>query len=514
MSNVSLDIPYQAQPKQQLLHSVPSDEILYGGAAGGGKSHALRWEGYLLCQQVPKIHVYLFRRTFPELERTHIIASQQEFPTFIDHDGQRISLASYKVGQHRWEFANGSMLHFCHAEKNEDVFKYKSEEIHVLMMDELTSFLEEQYRFLRSRVRMPEDMREQLPDELRSRIPGIISASNPGDRGHAWVRRSFIEKCTPTTSKDEIHITKMPKSEGGRNRCFIPATLEDNKYLDTDTYEGMLLGLGGVLAKAMRYGDWDIFAGQAFPELRREVHGVEPFDWTGYTRQFMSMDWGYAKPFSIGWYCTDFDGNLFRIYEWYGCSDPNKPGEGLRLNVAEVAERIKEIEKDLQLTPRQRIGGVDLWVDRGMGSRKDMHGPTLAEEFGRCGLHFEKADNRRLMGKQQCHLRFKYTQDENGRVDQEPSFKVITKNCPYFWRLLPLMVLDEKKGFEDVDDKQEDHMYEEVRYMFMARPISSPMAKKRPPRMSLAHIDEVSRRAKKKAKRYGVDYGTAYRSLW
>jgi len=509
---VNLEIPYKAQTKQELLHSVPANEILYGGSAGGGKSHALRWEGYLLCQQIPNLHVYLFRRTFPELERTHIIASQHEFPTHIEHAGERIEIANYQVGQHRWKFANGSMLHYCHAEKNEDVYRYKSEEIHVLMMDELTSFLEDQYRFLRSRVRMPEDMRELLPEELKARIPGVIAASNPGDRGHAWVKRYWIDTCNPTTSKTDIHLVKMPKSEGGRTRAFIPATLDDNKYLDTEEYEGMLLGLGGVLARAMRYGDWEIFAGQAFPELNKEIHGIEPFDWSGYTRQYMAMDWGYAKPFSIGWYCMDFDGVLYRIYEWYGCADPNKPGEGLRMNVAEVAGRIKQIEKDLELKPRQRVASPDLWVDRGMGSRKDMHGPTLAEEFSRCGLHFERADNRRLMGKQQMHLRLKYVQDERGEVVESPSFRVITKNCPYFWRMLPLMVLDEKKGFEDVDEKQEDHLYEEVRYMMMARPVHTPFPHKRAPRMSLKHIDEVDRKAKKKARRYGTTYEDAYRA--
>jgi len=506
-----LNLPYQAQEKQELMHSVPANEILYGGAAGGGKSHALRWEGYMLCQTIPGLQVYLFRRTFPELERTHILESRAEFPTFVEYRSQKIEIARYSGSHKRWEFANGSMFHFCHMEREDDMFNYKSAEIHVLLMDELTSFTEKQYAFIRHRVRVPETLK--IPESFKSRIPGVISASNPGDIGHAWVKRYWIDTCKPTTSKKSIHLVKMPSSEGGFTRAFIPATLEDNKYLPTEQYEGALLGIGGVLAQAMRYGDWDIFAGQAFPELNKNVHGIEPFDFRTYTRQYMAMDWGYAKPFSIGWYVTDFDGVLYRVYEWYGCTDPKKPDEGIRLNVGEVAEGIKRIEKDLGLHPRQRISGLDLWVDRG-GARKDQYGPTLAEEFSQCGLHFEKADNRRLMGKQQLHLRFKYEKNESGEITKEPSFKVITKNCPYFWRLLPTMVLDEKKGFEDVDDKQCDHLYEEVRYMHMARPVAMPHVKRKAPQWSLAHIDETMRRAKRKSSRYGTNFAEEYNRLF
>ena len=166
-SKAPIKIDYAPQPKQILFHKSAANEILYGGAAGPGKSMALRFEALIWCLRIPNLQVYLFRRTFPELEKNHILPSQQQFPAGV---------GEYKKGDKRWEFKNGSMLHFCHCQYESDVFQYQGAEIHLLLIDELTTFTEFQYDYLRGRVRCA----IPVPDEFRHKIPGIACASNPG----------------------------------------------------------------------------------------------------------------------------------------------------------------------------------------------------------------------------------------------------------------------------------------------------------------------------------------------
>jgi hypothetical protein len=173
--------------------------------------------------------------------------------------------------------------------------------------------------------------------------------------------------------------------------------------------------------------------------------------------------------------------------------------------VDDVSDRIKEIEADMGLKPTRRISGMDLWVDRG-GSRRDASGPTLAEEFSKQGVRFQKCDNRRLQGKYQCHMRLAHN-------DGYPMFRVITKNCPWFWKLIPNMVLDDK-NIEDVSDKQEDHYYEMWRYALMSRPMATKRPKVDFPRMSMGHIKEIERRARKSSRRSGKSYNAEFTRLF
>jgi hypothetical protein len=450
------------EPKQAQAFTTNATEVLYGGAAGGGKSYYLRAAAIAWCASVPGIQVYLFRRTLPDLRDNHLRGPTSFFVLLAD--GLKDGRVKYRAQENEFEFQNGAILHLCYCDSENDVEKYRGAEIHVLMMDELTHFSEYQYRFLRSRVRTAG---LKIPEDVKRRLPRIEAASNPGSIGHAWVKRTFI------TPKPANELWKTPPEEGGMLRQFIPARLTDNPHLTKDDpeYANRLRGLGtDNLVRAMLDGDWDIIAGAAFEKLRRDLHCIEPFvppeDWL----VFGSLDWGSSRPFSFGlWTVSNGnqlpDGRLYQrgaiiryneLYGWNG-----KPNEGMRMEVSEVAKQcLARAKRKLAYC----VADPSMWKVDG--------GPSHAEVMGRHGLILRPGDHNRHAG--YLEMRGRIAGNEDG-----PMFYV-TKNChDGFWRTVPDLVMDEADP-EDVDTDQEDHAYDDARYACMSRPWAKPIEKKEP----------------------------------
>lgn len=452
------------QPKQSAAFHTSATELLYGGAAGGGKSYLKRTSAIRWCVEVPGVQVYLFRRTLTDLRDNHL-RGPTNFHVMLDPYVQS-GHVKYRAVENEFSFWNGSVLHLCYCDTESDVEKYRGAEIHVLLMDELTHFTEYQYRFLRSRVRLAG---LRVPAQYAGRLPRIEAASNPGSIGHAWVKRTFV------TPKPAMEIWRASSEEGGMLRQFIPARLADNEYLTKDdpAYADRLRGLGAdALVRAMLEGDWDIVAGQAFEKLRREVHGVEPFDPPEDWQIFGSLDWGSTRPYSFGLWCVSNgnalpDGRTFRrgaiirYNELYGWT--KKPNEGTREEVEEVALRIR-----VKYVPR-RISYIaadpSIWKVDG--------GPSHAERMLAKGVVLRKSDNARPQGYLEVRQRI--------AGDEEGPMLFVTSNChDGFWRTMPDLVIDEDHP-EDVDTDQEDHVYDDVRYACMSRPwVHAPQRKKEP----------------------------------
>jgi len=431
-------------PKQTVFFTTSATEILFGGAAGGAKSFALRVSAIRWCGEVSGVQVYLFRRTLPDLRDNHLRGPTSFFVMLAK--GLESGQVKYKAVENEFEFQNGSVLHLCYCDSENDVEKYRGAEIHVLLIDELTHFSEYQYRFLRSRVRVAG---VKVPQGYRGRLPRIEAASNPGSVGHAWVKRAFI------SPKPELEIWKTPSDEGGMLRQFIPAKLSENPYLSEEDpdYANRLRGLGAQdLVKAMLDGNWDIVAGMAFEKLRRDVHCVEPFtppeDWL----VFGSLDWGSTRPFSFGLWAVsngnEVDGRtyqrgaLIRYRERYGWN--GKPNEGLRMEVAEVAQ---EILKVCDRKPAYIIADPSMWKVDG--------GPSHAETMMKSGVILRKADHNRHAGYLEVRQRI--------AGNDEGPLLYATKNChDGFWRTMPDIVMDAHRyglKSEDVDTNQEDHCF-------------------------------------------------------
>lgn len=447
--------------KQKLAISTEATEVLYGGAAGGGKSYLMRVAAVAWCRAIPGLQVYLFRRTLPDLILNHLNGAG----SFYEILSPYLQMGSVKITSKpsKVSFANGSNIHLCHCANDKDMYDYQGAEIHVLMIDELTHFSDAVYRFLRGRLRTGS---LKIPESYKDLFPRVLCGSNPGGLGHSWVKQTFIDYQEP------FKITLTSPDEGRLKRQFIPALLEDNPSQDID-YENRLQGLGSPdLVAAMRYGNWDIVAGAALEKLRRDKHMVRNFAVPDSWTKFSVIDWGTSKPFAVGWFCVCEDnlilkakdkwperlipqGALIMYREWYGWN--GKPDEGKRMESPEVARKIVATEDEAGEEMDYRVGDEAMWSEH--------DGPSTEERMR------DATNGRYVMTKSQKGRATNY-QEIRARVEGDDGVPMFytTESCTHFWRTVPSLQLDELHPEKGPDTSQEDHIYDVLQYACASRP--------------------------------------------
>jgi hypothetical protein len=460
-------VQLKLQTKQTFAADTKATELLYGGAAGGGKSHLMRAVMIKWCSRIPYLQCYLFRRKFPDLWKNHM-EGPTAFPVML---AEWIDKGYVKINESKnyIKFWNGAKILLCHCQHDKDRFDYQGSEIHVLGVDELTTFSDIIYRYIRGRVRLGG---LQVPPGFEGVFPRILCSANPGGIGHNWVKATFIDLQPPYA------MQRVSKEEGGMVRQFIPAVLEDNDALmkNDPEYQYRLEGLGNkALVDAMRRGDWDIVAGGMFDDVwDRDKHMIKPFEIPYSWKMDRTFDWGSSKPFSVGWWAesdgteaTMLDGSkhtfprgtVFRFAEWYGWN--GKPNEGTKMLSSEIAQGIIQREESMKIRHRVEKGAADSSIY----NTEDGH--CIADAMALHGVLWTKANKSpgsRKLGWELIRTMLKSSLAPNPDM---PGLYIF-ENCVQFARTVPTLTRLERDT-DDVDTNEEDHIADETRYRLLEK---------------------------------------------
>jgi hypothetical protein len=438
-------------PRQVEYLASPAKYRLFGGAAGPGKSHAARMGLYRRALAIPKFAALILRESFPELEKTHLRKMGEEAEWFG---------AEFIESKRLLRFANGSLIECGHLDDERAVRKYLSTEYDHIVADEGTLY--------------DENALLEVSTRARTSKPAVMAAggarfdvvTNPGGPSAQMLTDFFLDHA-PDPEKYPV-LAKNFKPE---QWAFIPATLDDNPYLDPEYVESLAV-LQPWRYKQLRFGDFRVTHGQFFTQWSTNKHVREvAIDEPAKATWYRALDWGYHDPTVVGWYVALPDGHYHKAAE-------------LKLKehtIDEVVREVKAMDRTLGLpTP---ISTTRTYADPNTRQRQGQTGESILETFGKCGMPLIPAVNERKNGWMRVQALLKDAPDGIPWLTFAPE-------CKYTHKCISGVLSDEKDP-DEVNEKQADlqHGLDETRYFVMSRPMpNAPQTKAATPPGTAGHL--------------------------
>jgi hypothetical protein len=458
--------PWYAQPgPQRALIDSDADEILYGGARGGGKSHGMLIDFLHHVEHSPLTRMHakglIVRRTLPELKYLIDLANEFYWDTG----------AVYRATEKEWRHPDGWFLKFAYLDRDQDADRYQGHEYTYVGIEEAGNFpLSSPIDKLRATLRSPHGIKVRM-----------VMTANPGGPGHNWLKSRFIDPAPPY----KIRKLKYRDSRTGTlmpwRLQYIPSRVEDNIVLQLrdPMYKVRIAQTGPKwLVTAWLSGDWDIVAGGKFDDLfvaEKKDRIILPwFRVPTHWRVDRAFDYGYTKPFSVGWWAESDGtpvtvpwqteklylprGSIVRIGEWYGWD--GQPNQGVELTAKQIAEGIKERER--------RMG---YHIEAGPADESIFHATedvSIARKLEESGVRFISSGGNAIAGRIAGwdHMRSMLMASIADPREEPGMF--IMDNCRQWIRTVPGLPRDQSKP-DDVDTDAEDHIADETRYRCTVR---------------------------------------------
>ena len=431
---------YTPTEKQRIFHDISQqrvNNVLFGGAAGGGKSCSMMMEAIDCAMNYPGMSIACIRRTYNELEESFIKELRKR--------GYAKALgAKWNQTKFTLTFLNGSVINFTYAENEIDASRIQGGEYQLICIDEASLMSPAVVGMIAERLRSGD---KNLP------VIGLRLATNPGGIGSKDLRDKYI---APTDWGKAGVIT----GEDGQTYCYIHSNYKDNPYIDKG-YEKVLNAIADPnRRRAMRDGDWDAMVGAFFPQYTRLRHTVPyftpPMEW----QRYCGIDYGIHDPFAAIWAAVDNDGRIWVYREIV------MPG----VQAQDQAKAIVEAEEAAGETNVVRVADPSMWGDRGTPL-------SIADVYGINGCGIAKADNNRLTGYSRFHEYLNettpceyHTQLGLGLADDENPWLTCPKihfmdSCPNIIEDMPNLPRSKLKPEDSETRGVNDHSIDACRYL-------------------------------------------------